>query len=256
MTPFAAIVPARRFSSRLPDKPLADIGGAPMLVRVLRRAKESGAAQIIAAVDDAEIAEVVRAAGFVAQMTGECDSGSARVAEAAKLQNLSEKMLLVNVQGDEPFIEPELIRAVAATLAAKTDCVCATAMRPPQNTAEFANPAAVKVIANADGTARYFSRAPIPFLRTEENKNSDKNGFPDCARIHIGIYAYRSEFLRRMPTLPPPPEEQCEQLEQLRILHHGGRIALLEFPSRARGVDTPEDLAAARARAKSEKHEK
>ena len=163
--PFAAIVPARRGSLRLPDKPLADIGGLPLLVRVLRRAQDSGAMRLVAAVDDDEVAAVVRAAGFEARMTGECDSGSARVAEAARLCGVSEETIVVNVQGDEPFIEPELIRAVAARLAESPGCVCATAMRPPLCAEEFADAAAVKVVADADGTARYFSRAAIPHPR-------------------------------------------------------------------------------------------
>ena len=241
-TPFAAIVPARRGASRLPDKPLADIGGIPLVVRVLQRAKQSGAVQVVAAVDDDEIAEVVRAAGFVAQMTGECDSGSARVAEVVRRRDICE--VVVNVQGDEPFIEPELICAVAELLSQKKDCVCATAMRLPHNAEEFANPDAVKVVADADGAARYFSRSPVPHSRV--------GGLPESARIHIGIYAYRAAFLRRLGALPPSPDEKCEQLEQLRILHHGERIALLEFPSRAGGIDTPADLEKARLRVAAE----
>ncbi|MGI9297369.1 MAG: 3-deoxy-manno-octulosonate cytidylyltransferase [Gammaproteobacteria bacterium] len=245
MIPFTAIVPARRDSQRLPDKPLADIGGVPMIVRVLRRARSSGAMRVVAAVDDDEIAEVVRAAGFEAQMTGECDSGSARVCEAARICEVSERTIVVNVQGDEPFVEPELVRAVAARLSESPACVCATAMRPPHSAEEFARPSAVKVVANAKGEALYFSRAVIP--------HADGDGeVPASARVHIGVYAYFPRFLRRLAALSPSAAEQCEQLEQLRILHHGESIAVAEFPSRSEGVDTPEDLTAARARAAAE----
>lgn len=245
MIPFAAIVPARRDSLRLPDKPLADIGGVPMLVRVLRRAQKSGAMRVVAAVDDEEIAEVARAAGFEARMTGECDSGSARVCEAARLCEVSEETIVVNVQGDEPFVEPELIRAVAHRLSESPSCVCATAMRPPHSAEEFARSSAVKVVVNSAGEALYFSRAAIPHLR-------ESDAVPDCARVHIGVYAYFPRFLRRFSALPPSAAEECEQLEQLRILHHGESIAVAEFPSESGGVDTPEDLAAARARAAAE----
>ena len=247
MISFAAIVPARRDSSRLPGKPLADIGGAPMIVRVLHRAQESGAQRIIAATDDEEIASAVRDAGFEACLTGECDSGSARVCEAVKLCEISEDAIVVNVQGDEPFIEPELIRAVALCLRDHPDCVCATAMRPPHSAEEFARESAVKVVSDSCGRALYFSRAAIPHVR-----GGDGSLFAS-AKIHIGVYAYFPRFLRSLISLPPCAAEESEQLEQLRILHYGKKIALAEFDSQSIGVDTPADLESARARAAKEK---
>ena len=240
MTPFSVIVPARRNSSRLPDKPLADIGGAPMLARTLQQAARAGAAQVFAAVDDEETAAAAKKAGFTACMTGECESGTARAAEAADKLQIPENHIIVNVQGDEPFIEPEIIRAVAELLFSRPTCVCATAVRPPRGEEEFYEPAAVKAVSNADGTARYFSRAPIPH---------PQNGAADSARIHIGVYAYTRRFLRALPGLPPSPAEIAENLEQLRILWHGKSIALLECNSESFGVDTPADLEKARARA-------
>lgn len=242
MTPFAAVVPARRDSSRLPGKPLADVGGEPMLVRTLRQAAKSGAIFAAAAVDHPDTAAAVQKAGFRACMTGECESGTARVAEAADKLDIPENTIVVNVQGDEPFIEPEVIRGVAELLAARPECVCATAVRPPRGAEEFYEGGAVKVVADSNGAARYFSRAPVPY---------PQNGGPPpaAARIHIGVYAYARGFLRAVPSMPPSPAEAAENLEQLRILWHGKSIALLECESESFGVDTPADLEKARARA-------
>lgn len=246
---FAVVVPARRAAVRLPDKPLADVGGVPLIVRTLMQAAKSDAAQVVAAVDDEKVAAAVESAGFTVCMTGECESGSARVAEAARLCEIDEQMTVVNLQGDEPFMEPELINQVASLLAEKPDCVCATAMRVPRSLEEFLRPSAVKVVANADGTARFFSRLPIPYAQLHaENSNSTSQSLPSLARIHIGVYAYSHRFLRRMSSLPPSPLEEFEKLEQLRILWHGRNIALLEFDSQGIGIDTPEDLAEARLR--------
>lgn len=235
---FAIIVPARRASLRLPDKVLADIGGKPMVVRVLERAAAAAPDILLAAVDDDEIAAVIRAAGFNVIITGDCDSGTARVAAAS--QHLSPDTIIVNMQGDEPFMEPHIPRHTAQLLAQHDDCVCATPMRPIIDQAEFNNPAVVKVVADADGTARYFSRAPIPHQR--------RGGMPQ-AWAHLGLYAYRASFLRRFVTMNTAPTEQSECLEQLRILWHGGRIALLECQSQSFAIDTPDDLARARHRA-------
>ena len=239
----AAIVPARMASSRLPGKPLADIGGKPMIVRTLTRAAEA-ADIVLAAVDSPQLAEVVRAAGFDVCLTGECDSGSARAAAAAAERELDDNIIAVNIQGDEPFVEPSLIKDTAALLSARPDCVCATAMRPPRNADEFADPSAVKVVADSGGAARYFSRAPIPFCRDNASGKP-----PAAARIHLGIYAYRMPFLRQLPALSPSPLEQLENLEQLRPLWHGFSIALLDAESESFGVDTPADLEEARKRA-------
>lgn len=234
---FAVIVPARLAATRLPGKPLAEIAGVPMIVRVLQRAQAAGASRVIAAAADKEIAEAAAAAGFDCCMTPACDSGSARVAAAAQQYNFSAAEIVVNVQGDEPFIEPQVIADTAALLAQTPSCVCATAMRVPHNDAEFFDPAAVKVLANKNNTAHYFCRAPIPFA---------ENTAPPSARIHIGVYAYRMPFLRQLPSLPPAPWETVEKLEQLRMLWHGYEIALLETASQSFGVDTPADLQRAR----------
>ena len=236
--PFVIIVPARRAAARLPDKPLADIHGVPMIVRTLQQAAKAGATKLLAAVDDDEVAAVVKKAGFIAQMTGECDSGTARVAAAARAVNIGDRDIVVNVQGDEPLIEPDLIRDVATLLANRSDCVCATAIRPLHDEEEFYNTATVKVVANADNTARYFSRAPIPYPR---------DGDLPLVHIHIGIYAYSARFLRQLPQLSPSPAELTESLEQLRILWHGHNIALLLQDSQSFGVDTAADLERARA---------
>lgn len=238
---FVVIVPARLASTRLPNKALADIGGEAMLVRVLRAAAAAGAAQVYAAVDAESLAVAVTNAGYLAVMTGECDSGGARVAAALQQLPLPDDTVIVNVQGDEPFIEPGLIRDTAALLAARRDCVCATPCRPPTDMAEFNDAAVVKVVSDKDGVACYFSRAPLPHWRGE-------TALPTAARVHIGVYAYRAGYLRQLPSLAPSPLEQLEQLEQLRILWHGGKIALLETNSDSFGVDTADDLARARRR--------
>ena len=238
---FVVAVPARLASTRLPNKALADIGGTPMIVRVLRAAAAAGATQVFAAVDAAAVAAAVRDAGYLAVMTGECDSGGARLAAALQQLPLSDDTVVVNVQGDEPFIEPAIIRDTAALLLARPDCVCATPCRPPADIAEFQDEAAVKVVADKDGTARYFSRAPLPHRRGGGTVSSS-------SRVHIGIYAYRAGYLRHLPMLSPSPLEQLEQLEQLRILWHGGKIALLEVKSDSFGIDTAADLTRARRR--------
>ncbi len=237
---FAVIVPARRASTRLPEKMLADIGGEPMIVRTLRRAAQSRAARVFAASDDDAIAEACRAAGFECAQTGEHDCGTSRAAAAAEKAG---EEAVVTVQGDEPFIEPQIINGVASLLGECEDCVCATAARKIQNAEEFAQSSVVKVVADSRGRALYFSRAPVPFAREKKNGSP-----PPSARAHIGIYAFRSDFLRKFPGLSPSPDEQCESLEQLRILWHGEKIALLDSESESFGVDTAEDLQRARER--------
>lgn len=222
---------------------LADIGGEPLLVRTLRRAAQSGAASVVAAVDDDALAFAAAAAGFAVVKTGECDSGSARVAAAAAALQMPDETLLVNVQGDEPFIEAEIIRRVAELLAARPDCVCATAARKLHSAEEFTDEAAVKIVLAADETASYFSRAAVPHRRGGGAPP------PEIARVHIGIYAMRAGTLRRWIALPPSPTEQAEQLEQLRFIWHGGKIAVLTADSDSFGIDTAADLARARAQA-------
>lgn len=239
------MIPARLASTRLPRKPLADIGGAPMVVRVAQRAARSSAARVVVAADDASIVETCRAHGVQALLTRtDHASGSDRLAEAVGLLALPDAACVVNVQGDEPLIAPAAIDACAALLAARTDCVMATVAHPIDDPAEFANPNVVKVVLDAQQRALYFSRAPVPWWR-------DGGGAlpPSPAPLrHVGIYAYRAGFLRRFPALPPAPLERTESLEQLRVLWHGERIAVHVTDERpGPGVDTPEDLERVRA---------
>ncbi|HXZ91881.1 MAG TPA: 3-deoxy-manno-octulosonate cytidylyltransferase [Burkholderiales bacterium] len=240
MAAFSVIVPARYASSRLPGKPLADLAGKPMVVRVCERAAQSGAALVAVATDDARIAEAASRHGYRALMTrADHLSGTERIAEAAAALGLEEEAIVVNVQGDEPLIPPALIAEVAATLEAHADASMATACHRIGEAASFASPNVVKVVLDARGYALYFSRAGIPHPRA--------GGLPECYR-HLGIYGYRVGFLRRYARLEPSPLEGIEALEQLRVLWHGYRIAVCitqaEIPP---GVDTPEDLATVRA---------
>ena len=236
MTSFAAVIPARYASTRFPGKPLADLGGKPMVVRVCERARASGADPVCVATDDARIADAVRKHGFDARMTraGHA-SGTERIAEAAAQLGLADDAIVVNVQGDEPLIAPQLIARVAAALERNPQASVATACHPLHDAAEFANPNVVKAVLNAKGEALYFSRAAIPHCRS---------GAPQGLR-HVGIYAYRVGFLKRYASLAPSPLEVAEQLEQLRVLWHGYRIAtVIEEGAIPPGVDTPADLQA------------
>ena len=245
---FIAIVPARRASTRLPDKPLADLGGKPMVVRVADRARASGAARVIVATDDAAIAAAVRDHGHDVELTSASHpSGTDRIAEvAARLVRdglIGDETIVVNVQGDEPLIDPDLIADVAATLAGAADCAIATACHPIASPEDFMNPNVVKVVLDAAGRALYFSRAPIPWRRDRDP------AAPVDAMRHVGLYAYRARFLTEFATLPPAPIESIEALEQLRALWHGHAIAVfVTAVAPAAGVDTAEDLARVRAR--------
>lgn len=249
MTAFIAVVPARFASTRLPGKPLADIAGKPMVVRVAERASQSGAQQVYVATDHADVKAACEAHGVNGLLTrSDHATGTDRLAEVADMLALDDETIVVNVQGDEPLIAPELIRAVAETLAAKALAAIATAAHPIADAAEFFNPNVVKVVCDDDGYAHYFSRAPIPFARDHFSRSRDSlpPGFP--AMRHIGIYAYRASFLKRYSRLAPAPTEQAESLEQLRALYHGDRIAVLDWRGAvAPGVDTPEDLTRIRA---------
>jgi 3-deoxy-manno-octulosonate cytidylyltransferase (CMP-KDO synthetase) len=232
---FTVIIPARYASTRFPGKPLVDLAGKPMVVRVCERAAKSGAAAVHVATDDDRIAGAVRAHGFKVVMTrADHASGTDRLAEAAAGLGLDEKQLVVNVQGDEPLIEPLLIRQVAERL---RDADMSTACHAIRDAASLANPNVVKVVMDANGYALYFSRSRIPYPR---------DGDALCYR-HAGIYAYRVGFLKRYAALEPAPLEKAEALEQLRALWHGHRIAVVvsetEIPP---GVDTPQDLEAVR----------
>ncbi len=242
---FTVLIPARMASTRLPDKPLADIGGKPMVVRVAERAAACGAAAVVVACDDERIATACAAHGVRALLTrADHPSGSDRLAEAATALGLADEAIVVNVQGDEPLIDPALVRAVALLLAERGDCVMSTAAHALTEAIEYANPNVVKVVLDAASRALYFSRAPIPVWR-------DGGGAlprEPAALRHIGLYAYRAGFLRSFPALPPAPVERAESLEQLRVLWHGHRIAVHVAPEApGAGVDTPEDLARVRA---------
>ena len=234
---YTVIIPARLASTRLPNKPLADIAGLPMIVRVAQRAALSGAGQIVVATDAPEVAATCAAHGVRALMTrADHPSGSDRLAEAIEQLGLADDAAVVNVQGDEPLIAPGMIDACAATLAAQPDCVMATVAHALSDPSEFANPNVVKLVTDKAGRALYFSRAPIAWWR-------DGAGQPNQALRHVGLYAYRAGFLRRFPTLAVSPLEQIESLEQLRVLWHGERIAVHVSAERSGpGVDTPEDL--------------
>jgi 3-deoxy-manno-octulosonate cytidylyltransferase (CMP-KDO synthetase) len=251
--PFVAVVPARLASTRLPEKPLAEIAGRPMVVRVAERAHASGASQVLIASDDARVIEAARAWGVDALLTrADHPSGTDRLAEVATHFNWSDDTIVVNVQGDEPLIDPALIRAVASHLAAHPDCAIATAAHPIDEPADVFSPNVVKVVLDARGRALYFSRAPIPWVRDAYQPHCSTATVdvaampsppPDTVFRHIGLYAYRARFLRSYPTLAQAPIEQTEMLEQLRAMWHGERIAVLVTPDApAPGVDTPADL--------------
>lgn len=231
-------------SSRLPDKPLADIAGLPMVVRVAQRAAQSKAHQVVVAADDARIVAACQAHGVQAILTRQDHvSGSDRLAEACQLLGLNPDALVVNVQGDEPLIPPELINDVARVLAERPEASMGTAAHAIHELTEFTNPNVVKVVMDARQMALYFSRAPIPWWRDGQSAEGFK-ALPSPAPLrHIGIYSYRASFLQQFPLLPPAPLETLESLEQLRALWHGHRIAVhVSDAAPGPGVDTPEDL--------------
>ncbi len=241
---FVVVIPARYASTRLPGKPLADIGGKPMVVRVAEQAQKSGAEQVVIATDHFQVKLEAERFGHRVLMTrADHAQGTDRIAEAVEQLHLPDNAIVVNVQGDEPLIDPALIRAVANALAENNDAAMATAAHSINDAREFFNPNVVKVVCDSKGFAQYFSRAPIPYARDDFalDKNLLPDGFP--ALRHIGIYAYRAGFLRRYASLSIAPTEKFESLEQLRALYHGFRIAVTQWPGALPpGVDTPEDL--------------
>jgi 3-deoxy-manno-octulosonate cytidylyltransferase (CMP-KDO synthetase) len=243
---YSVLIPARMASTRLPDKPLADIAGLPMVVRVAQRAALARPARVVVAADDDRIVQACAEHGVQAVLTRrDHASGSDRLAEACALLGLVGAEIVVNVQGDEPLMDPALIAACAQLLQQRDDCVMSTAAHPLSAATEWRNPNVVKVALDAEGRALYFSRAPIPFWR--DASPSDQLCSPPPLR-HIGLYAYRAEFLRRFPALSPAPLERIEALEQLRVLWHGHRIAVHVTPlDPGPGVDTPDDLERVRA---------
>jgi 3-deoxy-manno-octulosonate cytidylyltransferase (CMP-KDO synthetase) len=245
---FTVLIPARLASTRLPGKPLADIAGAPMVVRVAERAARSGARRVVVAADDPQIVAACDARGVHALLTrADHATGSDRLAEACAQLGLADDEIVVNVQGDEPLVDPALVDACASLLERRADCVMGTAAHRIDDAAEFANPNVVKVVCDAEDRALYFSRAPIPWWRDGSAAGVATPGSPAPLR-HIGVYAYRAGFLARFPQLPPSPLETLESLEQLRVLWHGHRIAVHVTDARpGPGVDTPEDLERVRA---------
>ena len=267
---FTILVPARLASTRLPNKPLADIAGLPMIVRVAQRVHASpgprsgihpsprppmGAAnlssrqpsiepRVVVAGDSPEIIAACLAHGVEAVLTRtDHASGSDRLAEACDILGLADDAIVVNVQGDEPLIDPALPHAVAQLLADATDASMSTAAHAIDTLADFNNPNVVKVVLDARGMALYFSRAPIPVARDFPGQAWWHDGAPAAPLRHIGIYGYRAGFLRLFPTLAPAPVEITEALEQLRAMWHGHRIAVhVTANAPGPGVDTPDDL--------------
>jgi 3-deoxy-manno-octulosonate cytidylyltransferase (CMP-KDO synthetase) len=247
---YAVLIPARLASTRLPDKPLADIAGVPMVVRVAQRSRQSGAERVVVAADDARIVAACEAHGVEVLLTRtDHASGSDRLAEACVQLGLADDEIVVNVQGDEPLIDPMLIDAVAQTLASHPDAAMSTAAHTIDSLEDFLNPNVVKTVLDARGNALYFSRAPIPWWRDGFAKNGPTALPASPAPLrHIGIYGYRAGFVRQFPNLPPAPVEATEALEQLRAQWHGYRIAVhVSTHAPGPGIDTPEDLARVRA---------
>ena len=239
---FNVLIPARYDSVRLPGKPLLDIAGKPMVVRVAERAALSGAKKVMVATDDERIMQAVKQHGFDACMTqAKHLSGTDRIAEVAMQQGWSDESIVLNVQGDEPLISPTLIAEVANQLNNDCSAAMATACYAISNEADFINPNVVKLVLDDQGHAMNFSRAPIP------------SSSPLSAYRHVGIYAYRVKFLKLFTSLAQSALEKTEALEQLRALHYGYKIAVhVSSQAPATGVDTMEDLVAVRARFQSQ----
>ncbi|MBA3034291.1 MAG: 3-deoxy-manno-octulosonate cytidylyltransferase [Gammaproteobacteria bacterium] len=246
---FRVVIPARYASTRLPGKPLADIAGKPMVVRVVEAALASGASEVIVATDDVRVRDVVAAHGHAVTLTrADHPSGTDRIAEVAQQLGWPEDAVVVNVQGDEPLIDPTVITAVARALENDRAAAMATAAHTITDITEFMNPNVVKVVTAENGRALYFSRAPIPWHRDGFAKQADSFPANFIAQRHIGLYAYRVNFLRQYGALDPAPLEGWEALEQLRALWHGFAIQVITCthpPSP--GVDTQEDLTRVRA---------
>ena len=249
MTDFVVAIPARYAASRLPGKPLRLIGREPLVLHVARRALAAGARDVWVAADDDRIAQALAHSGVRIAMTSpDHASGTDRLAECARIAGWSDDTIVVNLQGDEPFAPAAGIRAAAETLA-KSGAEMATLAAPIEDVETLFDPSAVKLVRADDGSALYFSRAPIPWPR--DAFMQDRTAMPAGGHWlrHIGIYAYRAGFLQRFAALPPGRLERIESLEQLRVLEAGFRIAVALTPEPfPPGVDTPEDLARAEAR--------
>jgi 3-deoxy-manno-octulosonate cytidylyltransferase (CMP-KDO synthetase) len=253
---FIALIPARLGSSRLPEKPLADLAGVPMVVRVARQAAASGAARVVVCADDARVLAACSRHGVEAILTAaDHPSGTDRLSEAAQQLGLDASAVVVNVQGDEPLIDPATIRAVAQLLQARPECDIATVAHPLHRIEELFDPNVVKVVTDRAGLALLFSRAPIPWSRDRfagawRDGATPGAAWPEGLQAlrHVGLYAYRAGFLQRFRQLPAAPIEEAEKLEQLRAMWHGSRIAVMQINSpMPPGVDTAQDLARVRA---------
>jgi 3-deoxy-manno-octulosonate cytidylyltransferase (CMP-KDO synthetase) len=235
---FKVVIPARYASTRLSGKPLLDIAGKPMVIRVVEQAKKSGTSEIVIATDFEKIMQAAAEHNIKAVMTRmDHASGTDRIAEVAQKLGWADDEIVVNVQGDEPLIDPQLINEVALTLAHSRDAVMATACHAIHDEVNLLNPNIVKVVLDINGNALYFSRAPIPYPRDQVYKQHIQ------AYRHIGIYAYRVGFLKQYAQLSVTELEKIESLEQLRVLHHGYKIGVtITQYAPASGVDTQEDL--------------
>jgi 3-deoxy-manno-octulosonate cytidylyltransferase (CMP-KDO synthetase) len=245
---FRVVIPARHASTRLPGKPLLPVAGEAMILHVQRLARQSGAAEVVVATDDARIRDVCEEAGGAVEMTGaHHDSGTDRIAEVARRRGWAADDIVVNVQGDEPLLPPALVGQVAALLAGAPAAAIATLATPILEEAEYLDPNVVKVVARPDGTALYFSRAPIPWNR-DGAAQASVAGRHHGSRRHLGLYAYRVAGLLTLASAKPAELERRERLEQLRALALGLVIVVAdaqELPGP--GIDTAEDLARADA---------
>lgn len=244
---FTVLIPARFQASRLPGKPMREIQGVPLVVRVLERARASGASRVVVASDAQEVVDTVRGHGGEAVLTDSaCPSGTDRLAQAAAMLDLDDETPVVNCQGDEPFVAPSLLREVAEALGREPQRRMATAAHPLQDSERIWDPHAVKVVVAGNGDALYFSRAPIPWDRERMDPAAQAHGElapPVSFRIHIGLYAYRAGFLRTFSRWPVTDLERREGLEQLRAVENGVAVRVIdsEEPPGV-GVDTPDDL--------------
>ena len=242
---YVVLIPARLGSSRLPNKPLADLAGLPMVVRVALQAAKSSAQRVVVAADHPSIVSACQAHGVEAVLTrDDHPSGSDRLAETADLLGLANHDIVVNVQGDEPLINPLHIDEVAQLLARRSDVSMSTLAHPITDLKDWISPHVVKVVLDSQSNASYFSRASIPCWRDASSGQLP----PHPVYRHVGLYAYQTGFLKQFPRLAQAPTEQAEALEQLRALWHGHKIAVhVSNLASAPGVDTPQDLARVQA---------
>ncbi|MCS6997532.1 MAG: 3-deoxy-manno-octulosonate cytidylyltransferase [Casimicrobiaceae bacterium] len=249
MQAFVVVIPARYGSTRLPGKPLLDLGGAPMVVRVAERARRAGAERVLVATDDERIVRACAAHGVEALLTAAThETGTDRLAEVVDRLALADGQIVVNLQGDEPFVAPQAVARVAALLEEDREAALATLAHPVTDARELTNPNVVKVVLDRRGRALCFSRAPIPWAR-DAWQSGEPRALPSGLPVlrHVGLYAYRAGFLRIFPRLERPALERFESLEQLRALWHSYpiRVAVIDEPWPA-GIDTAEDYAQAR----------